>query len=130
MSIFPSRLKEVLYRLARWALGIREISLSPGVRKIIMRVAGIIEYQIELPYKTAEDITKRVKRFLGTHDIPYDDVDQGIRMNRLSMDGCPCFLVPEDGAVYFFANMRLREKEPSQWDHFIGEMKRSLQPWG
>ncbi len=130
MKAFPKRFSEVFFRAARWVLGIRTVSLFPGVYKVIMRVAGIIEYQIELPYKTAEDIAELVKRFLGRKNISYDDAGDGIRMTNPKMGGCPCFFVPEDGVVSFYTKIRFYERESSRWDGFIREMKNSLRPWG
>lgn len=130
MKAFPKRFSDAFFRAARWVLGIRTTSLFPGVYKVVMRVAGIIEYQIELPYKTAEDITELVKRFLGRKDIPYDDTGDGIRMANPNMGDYPCLLVPEDGVVSFYMKIRFCERESSRWDGFIREMKNALRPWG
>lgn len=130
MKIFPKRFYEIFFRAARWILGIRTVPLFPGVYKVVMRVAGIIAYQIELPYKTAEDIASLVKRFLGRKNIPYKESDDGIRMTNPDREGCPCFFVAEEGVVSFYTAIRLCEREPSRWDGFIREMKNSLRAWG
>ncbi len=129
MKMLLAYFSEILFRAARWILGISTETIFPGVRKVIMRVAGIIEYQIELPYKTAEDVARSVKRFLGKKNIPYDDVHGEIRLVRSRMDGCPCFFVAEDGAVSFYTATRFSGRLLSRWDGFIREMKRSLPPW-
>ena len=129
MKMFLTYFSEIFFRAARWVLGISTESIFPGVRKVIMRVAGIIEYQIELPYKTAEDIARSVKRFLGKKNIPYDDVHGEIRLASSEGNGCPCFFVAEDGVVSFYAPTRFSGRLLSRWDGFIREMKKSLLPW-
>ena len=122
MNVFS----EALLRIARLVLGIREVSLFPGVHKVVMRAARIIEYQIDLPRRTAEDLAERIKRFLAKKNIPYSEGDDGIRLGEAITDGLRCFFVTADGAVGFYAAFRVSENGTGRWDGLIRELKGAL----
>lgn len=123
MKAFSKRFSETFARFARFVLGIREIALIPGVRKVILRVAGIIEYRIEFPWRTAEDIAERVKRFLEQEDISYSESGDTIRLESPKMGAHPCFCILEDGIANFYTAVRFRERGSSRWDSFMREIK-------
>lgn len=123
MKAFPKRFSETIARFARFVLGIREITLLPGVRKVIMRAAGIVEYRIEFPWRTAEDIAERVKRFLWQEDIPYSESGDMLRLESPKMGAYPCLFIPGDGVASFYTAVRFREKGSSRWDSFMREIK-------
>lgn len=119
MNVFS----EALSRAARWMLGIREVPLFPGIRKVVMRAARIIEYQIDLPRRTAEELAARVKRFLARKNIPYSEEYYGICLGESVTGGSRCFFVTMDGAVEFYVSFRLSENGAGRWDGLIRELK-------
>lgn len=117
---------DMLIKGIRALLGIQEVWLLPGLHKVIMRVASLIEYKIYLPSYTASQISDLIKRFLNSQGIPYSESDGTICLEYPTLSERPRFLLGEDGYTSFFAASGWTETARNRWDGLLTKLKRAL----